>query len=441
MKRFTLYTILRCLLLSSLSVAATLLILRGLYISAFVTFLILVSVVYTLCKKQIELTEEFRRMIAGISWCDFSFRFHTPHSHIPSSLLAREMDEALARFRERIKEGEVRHQLDKSLLNIIDSGILVLGAREKIEWINPAALRALGVSKLDRLAELENSILTFPEQIRSLQPGKVIVIHTEDSRKKQELAITKTLFTSQEERLELISLKDIRTVLEKSEIESWQKLIRVLTHEIMNSITPIISLADTLTERTEKERWEEKELPVIKQGLHTIHRRSKSLLEFMENYRKFTRIPRPELKIEPLEEVLREICSLYPTVNIRLDHHPEETFPVEIDRTQIEQVMVNLIKNALEATREIPDPQITIILERSENIIRMILTDNGKGIAPEAMDKIFIPFFTTKQRGSGIGLTLCKQILNLRGGSITATSSAREGTSFHLSFPVFPEKA
>ncbi|MCD8167211.1 MAG: PAS domain-containing sensor histidine kinase [Bacteroides sp.] len=379
-------------------------------------------------------------MIAGISWGDFSFRFHTPHSHIPSSLLAREMDEALARFRERIREGEVRHQLDKSLLNIIDSGIFVLGAGEEIEWINPAALRALGVSKLDRLAELENSIPTFPEQIRSLQPGRVIVIHTEDNRKKQELAITKTLFTSQEKRLELISLKDIRTVLEKSEIESWQKLIRVLTHEIMNSITPIISLADTLTERTAKERWEEKERPVIKQGLHTIHQRSKGLLEFVENYRKLTRIPLPELKKEFLEEILREICSLYPAADIRLDHPSGETFPVEIDRTQIEQVLVNLIKNSLEATREIPDPQITITLEQSENIVRMILTDNGKGIAPEAIDKIFIPFFTTKQSGSGIGLTLCKQIMNLHGRSITATSSAREGTSFHLSFPVFPEK-
>lgn len=227
------------------------------------------------------------------------------------------------------------------------------------------------------------------------------------------------------------AMRNFRTrVLERNEMEAWQKLIRVLTHEIMNSITPIISLSETLSER----EMTEKNYPVMRQGMQTIHRRSKGLLEFVENYRKLTRLPAPVRRPVSVSELLQDLQKLFSEDYIRIEI-PETDRTLPIDRTQIEQVLINLIKNAKEACGKKEHPSIEVKMLPALSWQCMItVRDNGEGILPEVQDKIFVPFFTTKSSGSGIGLSLCKQIMNRHGGNITVQSVVGEGSCFTLQF-------
>lgn len=227
------------------------------------------------------------------------------------------------------------------------------------------------------------------------------------------------------------AMKNFRTrVLERNEMEAWQKLIRVLTHEIMNSITPIISLSETLSER----EMTEKDYPVMRQGLQTIHRRSKGLLEFVENYRKLTRLPAPVRYAVSVRELLQDLQKLFSEAYIHIEI-PKTNRILQIDRTQIEQVLINLIKNAREACDKMENPKIEVKMTATSSWQCIItVQDNGGGILPEVQDKIFVPFFTTKSTGSGIGLSLCKQIMNRHGGNITVQSSVGQGSCFTLQF-------
>lgn len=223
------------------------------------------------------------------------------------------------------------------------------------------------------------------------------------------------------------AMRNFRTrVLERNEMEAWQKLIRVLTHEIMNSITPIISLSETLSER----EMSEKNYPVMRQGMQTIHRRSKGLLEFVENYRKLTRLPAPVRRPVAVRELLQDLQKLFSEEYIRIEL-PETDRILQIDRTQIEQVLINLIKNAKEACSRKEHPRIEVkMLPALSWQCLITVSDNGEGILPEVQDKIFVPFFTTKPSGSGIGLSLCKQVMNRHGGNITVQSTVGKGSCF-----------
>ncbi len=233
------------------------------------------------------------------------------------------------------------------------------------------------------------------------------------------------------------AMKSFRTrALERNEMESWQKLIRVLTHEIMNSITPIISLSDTLSKR----EITEGSYSLMRQGMKTIHRRSEGLLEFVENYRRLTRLPAPERRPVSMRELLADLQKLFTEEYIHIVL-PQIDRTLQIDRSQIEQVLINLIKNAKEAclrrqaeTEEYL-PHIEVAVQPSSTWSCLLtINDNGCGIRSDVLDKVFVPFFTTKQNGSGIGLSLCKQVMNRHGGNITASSTPGEGSCFTLQF-------
>lgn len=229
-----------------------------------------------------------------------------------------------------------------------------------------------------------------------------------------------------EELREAMRLYRIRT-MEANELESWQKLIRVMGHEIMNSITPIISLSETLGNRN----VDENSYGYMQHGMQVIHRRSKGLLEFVENYRRITRIPAPVKEIVSLNALLDGIAELFPQNYIHFVY-PSADVLFKADRTQIEQVLINLIKNAIEACGRIEKPEITIQCHIAD-LLYISVSDNGPGILPQVMEQIFIPFFTTKEGGSGIGLSLCRRIMHLHGGNITASSAPGEGCCFTIS--------
>ena len=279
----------------------------------------------------------------------------------------------------------------------------------------------------------------------TLSSGETHVMRIRRNGTTLEMAVATTLFVARGTERRLISLKNIHSVLERNEMEAWQKLIRVLTHEIMNSITPIISLSETLSERGVPEALKdaagEKEYAVMLQAMQAIHRRSKGLLGFVENYRRLTRLPAPVRTIVPVRELFTDLQKLFPDQTIHFELPPSDK-SLDVDRAQIEQVLINLLKNAREASvrREVPKIEIKAVfapkVTSSLSSWRCTITvrDNGEGILPEVQDKIFVPFFTTKTAGSGIGLSLCKQIMNLHGGNISVYSEPGKGSCFTLQF-------
>ena len=217
------------------------------------------------------------------------------------------------------------------------------------------------------------------------------------------------------------------------EYESWDKLMHVLTHEIMNSITPIISLSETLSERGIPESLGEKEYSIMLQAMQTIHRRSKGLLGFVENYRRLTRIPIPVRTKVSVAELFMDLKKLFPEEYIHFEMPASDLF-LYVDRAQIEQVLINLLKNARETCERKIDKEIQIKFFSKDNPT-LTISDNGEGILTDVLDKIFVPFFTTKTSGSGIGLSLCKQIMTLHDGSINVKSEIGKGSCFILTFP------
>ena len=404
----------------------------GLVFCGILCVLTLIGLVSALYTQQVRLVEEMRKIIGGIQYSDFTYGYSG--KNVISKALARDMDYALSMFRKKAYEQEIARQFDETLLRIIDEGIMVIDNREKVEWFNESALRELSLMRISTLQELSSIDESIPDKIRSLRVGEVQVIRFRKGEEIRELAATKTLFQAEGKPRILITLKNIHSVLEQKEMISWQKLISVLTHEIMNSITPVISLSETLTERTANREVNEKDFHNMQQALSVIHRRSKGLLGFVENYRKLSRLPEPIFSKVAVSGLFEDIRKLYPDII----YSYEETGSLElwIDRGQIEQVLINLIKNAYEACEKTDFPMIRLdtYTDRYHKLFRVRIHDNGTGISPEAADKIFLPFYTTKATGSGIGLSLCKQIMTAHGGSISCLPEPEHGTCFTLKF-------
>lgn len=225
------------------------------------------------------------------------------------------------------------------------------------------------------------------------------------------------------------------SIVSEAEIEAWQKLIRVLAHEIMNSLAPIISLSETMSERGDKQNPNPKEYAVMLEAMQSIHRRSTGLLHFVENYRKLTRIPEPIMRYFSIQDLFRDLRQLMGNDGIAIEFsvRPQE-LRLYADRGQIEQVILNLLKNATEAAKGQSGVQISVRAYTDQEKTYIDVTDNGPGIVPESLDKIFVPFYTTKQTGSGIGLSLSRQIMNRHNGNITVKSQLNKGTVFSLVF-------
>lgn len=426
------------LLLAVTSIAAYLFYEHALYFCLLFSLIVISGIIAYICQWQHRTTRMIARMIEGIRYSDFSLSFSTQHMTRSEQRLAQDINEVITEFRNRLSEKEERYQYYETLLGIVDSSLLVIDSMQNIQWMNRAATQDLCGYRIHSLNELTMLNADFPSLILLLQPGEIKTIRIHKGDAIQELVATVTeYFTRQGAELRLVNLKNIRAVLEENEMEAWQKLIRVLTHEIMNSIAPIISLSETLSERATQNGMNDKDYGIMLQGLQTIHRRSKGLLGFVDNYRKLSRLPAPTLAPVCIGELLNDMQKLFhdkETHYVYRIENPETN--LMLDRSQIEQVLINLLKNAGEACMEQIQPVIIITTHNDSEKQQFILTvnDNGSGILPEVLDKIFVPFFTTKPTGSGIGLSLCKQIMNLHGGSISANSEIGKGSCFTLKF-------
>ena len=377
------------------------------------------------------------RVIGSIRHGDFMLNFSAAGRSEVERKMVESLNEVILRFRTDLSEKQEKHQYFETLLDTVDTSMLVADKQGIVMWMNRAGVQDLCGHAIHQLDELKVLNPDFPLLLSTLQPGEVKVIRIYKEEVMQDLAVTVTEYSTPAADLRLINLKNIRSILEENEMEAWQKLVRVLTHEIMNSITPIISLSDTLCERAIQQGMEEESLML--QGMKTIHRRSRGLMVFVENYRKLSRLSTPMLAPVEVGELLGDIKKLFPSSKVRYIYKVEdESRKLMIDRSQMEQVLINLLKNASEACMDQPNPEVVVETDyQAENhIFRLSVTDNGCGILPEVVDRIFIPFFTTKPTGSGIGLSLCKQIMTLHGGSIRVKSELGKGSCFTLKLVV-----
>lgn len=344
-------------------------------------------------------------------------------------------------------ENRQQEQYFRTLLEHLAAGIITYNDKGFILHANSSAKKLLSIDVLTHLQQIARKDLKLFEAINSIKPfeRKLIAINAESGE--IQLSLKATSFKTNENELVILSIQDIKNELDEKEIESWMKLIRVLMHEIMNSITPITSLSESLSniystggKPVLPEQVNTKTIATTLQGLNVIKEQGKGLMSFVESYRKLTRVPEPEKKLFKVADLMSRVQILYNSLekNDRTNLSVSLTSPdLEIfaDQNLISQILINLLKNALEANENNNDGKIRIVAsEGTNNHPEICVIDNGPGIPEENIDEIFVPFFTTRQNGSGIGLSISKQIMRVHGGNLKVRSIPDKETVFCLSF-------
>ena len=433
----TIRIVLLMFLLGGVSVASYLFYEHQLFFCVFFSWVLFLVVIFHLLYLYLRPVRRISRIVESFRYGDFTLTFSVDVHNLMEKRMVDNLNEAIAQYRMKQSEMEGKYQYLETLLDTVDTSVLVLDKQGNVKWMNRASVQDLCGYAIHHMDDLKGLNPDFPALLNALQPGEVKVIRIYKEEVMQDMAITVTEYVTNRTNLRLVNLKNIRSVLEENEMEAWQKLVRVLTHEIMNSITPIISLSDTLCERAIQQGMDEESLML--QGMKTIHRRSKGLMNFVENYRKLSRLSSPVLAPVSVGELLGDIKKLFSSSDVRYIYKVEdEKRKLMIDRSQMEQVLINLLKNASEACEESSNPEVVIdtTYQEDKHIFQLSVTDNGCGILPEVQERIFIPFFTTKPTGSGIGLSLCKQIVAMHGGSIRVKSEIGKGSCFMLKMVV-----
>lgn len=327
----------------------------------------------------------------------------------------------------------------ENLMNNIDSALMVIDDKGEVHWSNRTACIELLGHDFVRISQLSILNEQMPDLLMNLTPGNVKEIKFERNGRVYEIAASMTHYRSKNHSLRLINLRNVQQILTKNENQTTQRIMSILTHEIMNSLSPIISLSEFLKEQIQDENSDKEE---VTQGLSVIQRRSEGLLKFVNNYRKLSKLEPPVLRSVSLIHLLDEVRPLTHSLRstITFPKQPPLNISLQIDSTQIVQVLLNLIKNADEACHGTTESLIRVGVEIFKEQVTIWVEDNGAGISKEALERIFIPFFTTKQQGSGIGLALCRQIMLSHYGNITVNSTQGHGSRFTLHFSVFEKE-
>ena len=434
MKRYTINLALKMSLTVLLALVVGVLVAISYYWFAAGVFIIVIWLFVDVLRRATRSIKDMKRLMSAIRFAELNLSFQPAVKKGLPEELAQAMDNSLIQFRRRLMQNETTQMFYDTLLQRIDSGIMVLNKNCDIEWINKTAVDMFGRPYPRKLSDLNHVLSDMPAALNELKPSEIKLFTIQKDGTPTRVAVTATYFFANGKDYKLVSFKNINSALEEHESDAWRKLISVLTHEMMNSIAPILSLSETMSDDTGDKS--ENRQAVMQRAMQTIHRRSKGLIDFVKNYRKLTRIPEPIPVSIPVKEMLNDIQHLLKAENIDFSYNVNpQDIQLFADRAQIEQVLINLIKNGYEASRDKTQPQIEVKTHKNEYQKTVItVTDNGHGIIPDVLDRIFIPFFTTKTGGSGIGLTICRQIINLHHGSITIESEINKGTIVTLKF-------
>lgn len=383
----------------------------------------------------------------SIQFDDLSFSFKTQSDDPGVVRLHRELNEALSRLRSARSEKDSEFLFYRNIVMHVGIGLVIFREDGRIEIFNSAARRLLKLHRPENISDLSEVSPALVDVFRKLKTGGRELLRLKAGDDFIQLSIYAIELTLRNENVKLVSLQNIQNELEEKEMEAWQNLVRVLTHEIMNSVTPISSLAGIVEEEIKPhinggngEPLSTDQLSDIHLSLQTISKRSEGLIEFVKEFRSLTSIPKPRPVQFPVRELLEELVMLHRKdltercISIAVSVYPED-LTLSADRNMIEQVLINLLRNAIQAFEEQAEKRIELraqLNEKSRTVIT--ISDNGTGIDPEALEKIFIPFFTTKKNGSGIGLSLSRQIMRQHQGTLTVKSTPGRGTDFAMRF-------
>jgi signal transduction histidine kinase len=444
-KRIEFKIFIRTLLLLITLMTASVLFITNNSIYLFLLSPIIIYQLVELYRFQSKAQNELDQFIQSIRYRDFSRHFDVKHAPVELQPLREGFNQITTTFKDITKEKETSFQYLQKILELVDTGIMSYGVENgDIIWMNESLKKMLQLPYLKNIHSLMTRDENLFNEISSLKPAesKIAIVHLENRSFK--ILLSATAFQTDGQKFMLIAFQNINEALDETESKAWQKLLSVMTHEIMNSVAPISSLADTLKNRLEQsiEQINNTNGAVhdLEIGIDTIKRRSESLLKFAETYRNLNKVTKPNLKKVYVRDLFENLYQLMePTLdqkNIEMDIVLKDpNLTVEVDPSLIEQVLINLIVNAKEALKDRPGARIVLsglLSSKQKPLIKV--ADNGTGIEEDVLENIFIPFFSTKKTGSGIGLSLCKQIMMLHRGSINVHSVVGEGTVFTLQF-------
>lgn len=422
------------------------------YVSITILAFIVVMQIVQLIRYVERTNEKLTRFLNSIRYADFSrsFRDHGLGSSFE------ELNEAFSRvideFKKERAEKQENYRYLQTVVQHIGIGLISFNHEGEVELINTAAKRLFDIPTLRNIKALEKISEPLFKAVTGLKGGNRTLVRVPLNGETLQLAISATEFRMHDDLYKLVSFQNIHSELEEKEMEAWQNLTQVLAHEIMNSITPIASLSDTVNmllkhnaiPKNGEYNIDQESLQDVKEALDTIKNRSHGLMRFVNSYRDFTQIPEPTFEMFNVKKLLQRVKNLNKgeaeSQNVTIDVEVDpETLEVTADSHLIEQVLINLTKNAFRAVENTGNPKIQLVGKLDDNGRSVIeVRDNGPGIKPENLQKIFIPFFSTSQPtsrgGSGIGLSLSRQIMRKHRGTLTVKSDIETGTVFTLRF-------
>lgn len=402
------------------------------------TILIMLWNLFSLVNKT---NDDLTQFLLGIKYEDFEQGFATDQLGDSHRQLYQAFNLITDKFRHLRSEQEIQNQLMQTIIGNVGTGIFCTDKDGKCLMMNQALKELLHKSYIPEFSAFEYITPNLYKVLTELKPGERKMIKESIQNEILQIAVQVYILKIKQEEIKVYTFYNIHNELSDQEVKSWQKLIRILAHEIMNSIAPIASLSSSASQLipSEGETLDEEDAGELKQAFRIIQRRSEGLMSFTETYRKLTRIPPPKLKSINMNTFFAEIKKFFEQnleqkgVELNLKFLYNE-IKLMADPVLLEQVIINIIKNAVEALEGIDQAEISILIDKTpQGKVVIQIIDNGQGIPQEIVDQIFIPFYTTKQNGSGIGLSLSQQIIRLHGGSIHLRSKEGEGTMVTIS--------
>lgn len=391
------------------------------------------------------INRELARFLFAFEHEDSTMVFDSENADISFEKLYKGFNNILASF------GKLRIEKEKSfiflqrLVEHIGIGLIAFTSEDEILITNRAFKDIFQLFHLKSVKSLSKIKNEFPDLVKNMNDGDQELVKMELAGKLVHLAIRVTDFKLENTDIRIVSFQDIKNEIEQQEMEAWQKLIRVLTHEILNSVIPVTLLSKSLIDKFElngeskkPDEISGKNIDDLLRGLNTINKRSKGLAKFVEEYRNVTQLTTLSLSDFSIKAFLLNIKTLFAEEikerGIDFDISSPADFKITADEKLLEQVIINLVRNSIHAVEDVARPAISLnaFEKRNQKIIQV--RDNGTGIPPDLIDSIFIPFFTTREKGSGIGLSLSRQIMRLHNGTISVESKENEGTTFTLLF-------
>ena len=391
-------------------------------------------------------SRELARFLDALSFDDLSQSFAGLTGDGAHRELGTAMDRVLARLRESRSERDEQAQYLQTLVNHVPVALISIDDRGAVKLLNMAA-RRLFESSLTRSGQLSRYGESFAVSLESLSPGNTAILRMERSSGPLLLKAAATEIAARGTRWRLVSLQNIENEMSAQELEAWQTVIRVMAHEVMNSLTPVSSLAGTahglvrdVLEQLPADDPRATALSDARDALEAVSRRSEGLLHFVRSHRRLTKPLAAQIEVMPVHRLFARIQRLLASDladrDIRMSTRVEpETLELAMDAELLDQALINLVRNALEALRDTPSGQIDLSAYREpDGRITLAVSDNGPGIPPDQREKVFVPFFTTKRQGSGIGLTLVRQIAAAHGAGVDVTETPGGGATVRLRF-------